>query len=66
MKANRDRLELYMAKACLTTAQLAEAAQMPRPTLNNAITGRNVLPATLGRIARALGVDVETIIEKED
>ena len=38
---------------------------MPRPTVNNVITGRSVRPATLGRIARALGVDVAEIIEKE-
>ena len=37
MKANRNKLELAMAKACMSTAELQKAAEMPRPTLN---TGR--------------------------
>ena len=63
MKADRKKLELSMARACLSTAGLAEAAKMPRPTINNVITGRNVRPDTLGRIAEALGVDVTEILE---
>ena len=35
MKANRNKLELAMAKACMSTAELQKAAEMPRPTLNN-------------------------------
>lgn len=65
MKANRQKLELAMARACMCSADLSEAARLPRPTVNNVITGRSVRPVTLGRIARALGVDVEDIVEKE-
>ena len=61
MKANRRNLKLAMARACLTPEQLAEKADMPRPTLNNVLVGRNVRPSTLGRVARALGVEVEAI-----
>lgn len=63
MKANREKLELAMAKACLLPSELAERAGMPRPTLNGVINGRNVRPATLGKVARALGVDVEELLE---
>lgn len=63
MKANRDKLVLAMARACMNTEDLAASAEMPRPTVNNVITGRNVRPGTLGRIARALGVDVTEIME---
>ena len=56
MKANRKKLELAMAKACM----------MPRPTLNNVISGKSAKPATIGRIARALGVDVTEILETEN
>lgn len=63
MKANREKLNLAMARACMNTENLAEAAEMPRPTVNNVITGRSVRPGTLGRIARALGVDVTEIME---
>ena len=63
MKANREKLELALARACMTPGELASAAKMPRPTVNNVITGRSVLPATLGRVARALTVDVADIAE---
>ena len=66
MKANRAKLEFAMARACLDSRELAEAAQLPRPTLNNAIVGKSVRPSTLGRIAKALGVDPLDIIEREE
>ena len=64
MKADRKKLELVMARKCMSTAELTEAAQMPRQTVNNVITGRGVKPATIGRIAQALGVDVAEIIQQ--
>ena len=53
-----------MAKACMDSRDLAIAASLPRPTLNNAITGRNLRPATIGKIAKALNVPVEQILEE--
>lgn len=47
----------------MNARDLMEATQMPRPTVNNVITGRSVRPHTMGKIARALGVDVLEIIE---
>ena len=55
-----------MAKACMSTAELQKTAEMPRPTLNNVISGKSAKPATIGRIARALGVDVTEILETEN
>ena len=63
MKANRQKLELAMASACMTPTEVAQAAEMPRPTLNNVLVGKSVRPATLGRVAKALGVPVEDILE---
>ena len=63
MKADHKKLQLAMARACMTPEKLATTAQMPRPTVNNVIVGRSVLPATLGRIARALNCDPEDIME---
>ncbi len=63
MKVDKHKLELAMARACMNTDDLQKAAEMPRPTLNNVTTGKNVRPATLGRVAKALGVDVAEIIE---
>lgn len=64
MKINRKKLEIAMAGACLNAKDLAIAAELPRPTLNNVITGRNVRPATIGKIAKALNVTVEQILEE--
>lgn len=65
MKADKGKLELAMARACMTTESLTAEAEMPRPTVNNVISGRSVRPATLGRIAKALGVDPAEIIVKK-
>lgn len=66
MKANRRKLQLAMANACLTSRQLAETTGMPRPSVNNVLCGRNVKPATIGRVAKALGVPVIEILEQEE
>ena len=52
MKANRRKLEIAMANACMSTADLQKATEMPRPTINNVITGKGVRPATIGRVAK--------------
>ncbi|WKY43935.1 helix-turn-helix transcriptional regulator [Eubacteriaceae bacterium ES2] len=65
MKADRFKLEIAMANKCLNTGDLEGITKMPRPTINNVITGRNVRPATIGKIAKALDVPVEDLIEKE-
>ena len=66
MKADRKKLELAMARACMNSADLPKVAQLPRPTVNNAIVGKSVRPATLGRIARALNCDPVDIIKEEE
>lgn len=63
MKANRKKLEIAMAKACMNTEDVQKTTRMPRPTLNGVISGRNVRPGTIGKIAKALGVDVTEILE---
>lgn len=65
MKADRNKLELAMARACMNSADLPAAAGLPRPTVQNLIVGKSVRPATLGKVARALGVDPKDILEKE-
>lgn len=65
MKADRKKLELAMARACMNTEDLCVKTAMPRPTLNGVIVGRSVRPGTIGRIASALGVDVTDILVDE-
>lgn len=64
MKVNRKNLELAMARACMNTEDLTIASELPRPTINNAITGRGLRPKTVGKLARALNVPVEELIEE--
>lgn len=66
MKVNRKKLYLAMARACVTSSELPNIAELPRPTVQNAIVGKSVRPATVGKIARALGLDPAEIIEMED
>ena len=66
MKVNRKKLEMAMARACMNSADLPAAAGIPRGTVQNAIVGKGVRPATLGRIAKALGVDPAEIIQEEE
>ena len=65
MKVDRKKLELAMARACMNSADLRVAAGLPRPTVQNAVVGKGVRPGTLGRIARALGVDPAELILQE-
>lgn len=62
MKLNRNKFELARAKTCKGLKEL-EAAGVPRGTLCTAVSGKNMKPETIGRIARALGVDVTEIID---
>ena len=64
MKVDRKKLELAMARACINSEEIPVAAGLPRPTVQNAIVGRSVRPSTLGRIAKALGVDPVDIMEE--
>ena len=66
MRVDRKKLEIAMARACMNSADLPKAAGMPRATVQNAIVGKGVRPATLGKIAKALGVDPADIIETEE
>lgn len=65
MRADRAKLELAMARACMNTSDVIRETEMPKPTFINVITGRSVRPATLGRVAKALGVDVTELLAKE-
>lgn len=64
MKADRKKLELAMARACMDSADLPTAVGLPRSTVHNVIVGKSVWPATLGCIAKALGVDPAELMEE--
>jgi hypothetical protein len=64
MKADKKKMELAMARACLGIPEIKAATHMPEPTIKNVLYGRGVRPATLGKIAVALGVDPVELIEE--
>ena len=64
LKINREKYELARARACMGQKDL-EAAGIPKGPLCRVISGKDTRPETVGRIARALGVDVTEILETE-
>lgn len=65
MNISKKKLKIEMARKCMTTEELAAASQLPRPTVNNVISGRSVRPATLGKVALALGIDPADLLDFE-
>ncbi|MFQ7401670.1 MAG: helix-turn-helix domain-containing protein [Neglectibacter sp.] len=63
MKICMSRLELLLASMCKTTADLRPGVS-PQ-TIRNIKAGKDVRPDVVGRVARALGVDVADILEEE-
>ena len=62
VKLNKIKFDIARARTCKGTKEL-EAAGIPRGTLCTAMSGKSVRPETIGRIAKALGVDVTEIID---
>ena len=62
MKLNRKKFDLARDRACKGTKEL-EASGISRGILCSLMAGRSARPETVGRIAKALGVDVTEIID---
>jgi transcriptional regulator with XRE-family HTH domain len=63
-----NRIKLLRARAGISQTELAERAGVSQPTVSDlehkGITGRT-RAETLGKIARALSVDVEELLDEE-
>lgn len=66
MKIDVKKLEMALANAGMNNSQVARQADITRCTLINAKKGKNVRPYVIGNIAKALGVEIDEIIEKDD
>lgn len=64
MRINKQKYMLAKARACMGQKDL-EKAGIPKGTLCRAIRD-DLRPETVGKIAKALGVDVTEIIETEE
>ncbi len=63
MRIDRQKYMIARARACMGQKEL-EAAGIPRGTLCRVLR-EDVRPETIGKIAKALGVDVTEIIKIE-
>lgn len=62
MKIDREKFNIARARACMGQADF-EKAGVPRGTLCRAMSGQGLKPETVGKIAKALNVDVTEIIK---
>lgn len=65
MKADPKLVQLCMARACFQNPEIQRSTGLSMQAIKNAIAGKNVRPATIGKIARALNVDVTEILADE-
>jgi len=67
MKINKNRLNLAMANACMSINDLAEKSEISRISIGRFISGKTEpKPVTVGKLAKALNVKVEYLIEGEE
>lgn len=61
MKLSTERLRIAMARAKMSYTALSKSVSAS--SVNRALKGENIKPITAGKIASALGVDVEELLE---
>ena len=59
---SKKKLLLAMARQCIDNPALSSRARISKTTLDNAIAGQPIRPATLGKIAQALECDPASLI----
>lgn len=65
MKISNEKLEVAMANSCMNYKELSEATGMTQESFVRIKKGRqNPRPATVGKIAKALNVNVEDLVEQ--
>lgn len=65
MRIDINKLDMELARQCKSMSSLRGEGLSPS-TLQGIRKGAEVKPVTLGKIAKALGIDPVEIIEKED
>ena len=65
MKINSAKLDVAMANACITTNELSKKTNLNYSTLTRIKSGSHANPATVGKIAKALNIRVEELIETD-
>ena len=63
MRLSREKINLAMARTNFTVTKLALAYGVSSQRMQVILNSKRVTPATAGKLAKALGVDVTEIIE---
>lgn len=63
MKINSLKLSIVMAEKELNYSELSRLSNVSRTSLSYISSGKNCNPATVGKIAKALEVDVTELLE---
>ena len=66
MKANKRKFAIAMAKACITRNDLAEKSGVGLNQTKKMLSGENVRPITFGKVCKALGVEVEELLDESE
>lgn len=68
MKIDIEKLKIAQANSCLSNKELCESAKVGALTLVEIKNGKRKSPTlkTLGKLAKALNVDVTELLEKEN
>ena len=65
MQISEKRMQIQMANALMNTLDLCRQANIQYKTLRRILNGGKAKPATIGKIAKALNVQVEELLEDE-
>lgn len=63
MVINNSKLQVALATVCMNPYDLCKAVNIQYQTYRRIAAGNNCKPATVGKIAKALNVDVTDIID---
>ena len=65
MRIDKWKYRIACARACMNTGDVLEKSGVNRNTFSNCTKQQGGSPATIGKIARALGVDVLDILSDD-
>jgi len=63
MIINKSKLEIALATACMNPYDLCKKTEIQYQTYRRIASGNNCKPATIGKIAKALDIPVEKLID---
>lgn len=66
MRIDKTKTDLIIAKSGLKYKEIAERANMSRQSLSTMLCRGTATPPTLGKLAKALGVDPAELIKQEE